>query len=145
MTKIRPIFWGWCLFALVVSAGGCGSSASGGSSDNEEEEQEEQDDAEDDLTAPGLPETKTTYTGLDARYGARDRRYYDFIDNLDDDRLLTEEMHGTEVNVAVHNTVDLDDETAQELERKCSRLLAFCLACFWGIFLRQVCCVGPFD
>lgn len=102
-------------FFLFLSNAGCGSSTSGASSDEEEEgEEEENNESDDDLAFPGLPETKTVYTEaliLDSVQGTAD--HYDFIDNPDDYRLLTEEIHGTEVNVAVNNTVDVDDDEAQ--------------------------------
>lgn len=113
MPKNKKILGG--IFFLIFLAGfaDCGSSGSGGSSDNEEEEEQEDEGSDDDLTSPGLPATKTAYTealALDTVQGTAD--HYDFIDNPDDYRLLTEDLHGTEVNVAVHNTVSADDDTA---------------------------------
>lgn len=67
-------------------------------------------DSEDSETEPGLPITKLVYTdalALDTVQGTSD--HYDFEDNPDDYRVLTETLHGTEVNVAVHNTVDVTD------------------------------------
>lgn len=105
------------LFLALIFANACTpSSGSGGGGDGSgSEEGTPVGGVGDDVTSPGLPATKVGYTealGLATVQGVAD--HYDFQDHPDDYRVLTETLHGTQVHVAVHDTVNVTDEIAQE-------------------------------
>lgn len=70
--------------------------------------------ADDDLASPGEPAVKEDHASalaLSTVQGTAD--HYDFQDNPENYRTLTEALHGTEVNVAVHNSASVSDADAQ--------------------------------